>query len=113
MTDRSLATVLFTDIVGSTQRAGQLGDRAWQELLARHHECVRRELRRHGGREVATAGDGFLAVFEQPAPAIRCACADRGAHRPACLGARTCGRGTRVQYGLRENSRFERLAAGS
>jgi hypothetical protein len=67
MTDRSLATVLFTDIVGSTERAGQLGDCAWQELLACHHERVRRELRRHGGREVTTAGDGFLAVFEQPA----------------------------------------------
>jgi serine/threonine-protein kinase len=75
--ERSLATVLFTDIVGSTERAGQLGDRAWQELLARHHECVRRELRLRGGREVATAGDGFLAVFDQPAAAIRGACGIR------------------------------------
>ena len=77
MAERLLATVLFTDIVGSTERAGQLGDYAWQELLARHHERVRRELRGHGGREITTIGDGFLAVFDQPARAIRCACAIR------------------------------------
>lgn len=88
MTERSLATVLFNDIVGSTERAGQLGDRTWRELLARHHECVRRELRRHGGREVPTAGDGFLAVFEQPAPAIHCACAIRDAVRELAIEVR-------------------------
>jgi class 3 adenylate cyclase len=73
--DRVLATVLFTDIVGSTQRAVELGDRRWHDLLQRHHATVRRELARHRGREVDTAGDGFLATFDGPARAIRCACA--------------------------------------
>jgi class 3 adenylate cyclase len=71
--DRVLATVLFTDIVGSTERANELGDRAWRELLERHHELVRRHLARFHGREVDTAGDGFLATFDGPARAIRCA----------------------------------------
>ena len=88
MTEGSLAAVLFTDIVGSTERAGEIGDRAWQELLARHHRRVRRELRRHGGQEVATTGDGFLAVFGQPAQAIRCACAIRDAVRDLGLEVR-------------------------
>ena len=61
-TERSLATVLFTDIVGSTERAAELGDRDWHGLLDRHHAVVRQELRRFGGREVNTAGDGFLAA---------------------------------------------------
>jgi class 3 adenylate cyclase len=56
--ERSLATVLFTDIVGSTERAAELGDRGWRALLEEHHAHVRRELRRFGGREVNTAGDG-------------------------------------------------------
>ena len=73
--DRALATVLFTDIVGSTERAEQLGDRRWRELLERHHERVREELERHRGREVDATGDGFLAAFDGPARAIRCACA--------------------------------------
>ena len=73
-TRRSLVTVLFTDIVGSTVRAAELGDRQWRELLARHHTIVRRDLRKHGGREVDTAGDGFLSVFESPAAAVLCAC---------------------------------------
>jgi class 3 adenylate cyclase len=72
--DRVLATVLFTDIVGSTERAIALGDRAWRELIERHHELVRRELTRFRGREVDTAGDGFFASFDGPARAIRCAC---------------------------------------
>jgi class 3 adenylate cyclase len=72
--DRVLATVLFTDIVGSSERAVALGDRAWGELLERHHDLVRRELARFGGREVDTAGDGFFASFDGPARAIRCAC---------------------------------------
>jgi class 3 adenylate cyclase len=71
--DRVLATVLFTDIVGSTKRATELGDRRWRELLDRHHTAVRRELERFRGREIDTAGDGFLASFDGPARAIRCA----------------------------------------
>ena len=73
--DRVLATVLFTDIVGSTAKAAELGDRGWRELLAAHHGRVRRELSRHRGSEVDTAGDGFFATFDGPARAIRCACA--------------------------------------
>jgi class 3 adenylate cyclase len=73
--DTVLATVLFTDIVGSTAKAAELGDRAWRELLAAHHERIRRELSRFRGREVDTAGDGFFATFDGPARAIRCACA--------------------------------------
>ena len=71
--DRVLVTVLFTDIVGSTERVADLGDRRWRELLQRHHEVVRRQLARFHGREVDTAGDGFLATFDGPARAIRCA----------------------------------------
>jgi class 3 adenylate cyclase len=70
-----LATVLFTDIVESTAKAIELGDRRWRDLLERHHILVRRELLRYRGREVDTAGDGFLAAFDGPARAIRCACA--------------------------------------
>jgi class 3 adenylate cyclase len=73
--DRALATVLFSDIVGATERAASLGDRAWRDLLERHHELVRRHLTRFRGREVDTAGDGFFASFDGPARAIRCACA--------------------------------------
>jgi pimeloyl-ACP methyl ester carboxylesterase len=73
--DRVLATVLFTDIVGSTARAAELGDRAWRELVQRHHEAIRRELSRFRGKEVDTAGDGFFASFDGPARAIRCASA--------------------------------------
>lgn len=71
--DRILATVLFTDIVGSTERAAELGDRRWRELLEGHDQVVRAQLERFGGREVNTTGDGFLAAFEGPARAIRCA----------------------------------------
>jgi class 3 adenylate cyclase/pimeloyl-ACP methyl ester carboxylesterase len=71
--DRVLATVLFTDIVGSTARATELGDRRWRELLDAHHSAVRRQLERFRGREIDTAGDGFLASFDGPARAIRCA----------------------------------------
>jgi class 3 adenylate cyclase len=73
--DRVLATVLFTDIVGSSERAAALGDRGWRELLEQHHELVRRQLVRFRGREVDSAGDGFFASFDGPARAIRCACA--------------------------------------
>jgi class 3 adenylate cyclase len=71
--ERVLATVLFTDIVGSTKRAVEVGDARWRELLERHHAMVRAELLRHRGREIKTVGDGFLATFDGPARAIRCA----------------------------------------
>jgi class 3 adenylate cyclase len=71
--DRVLSTVLFTDIVGSTERAAELGDGAWRELLERHDAVVRRELDAHRGREVKATGDGFLATFDGPARGIMCA----------------------------------------
>jgi class 3 adenylate cyclase len=74
---RVLATVLFTDIVGSTQRAGKLGDRRWRELLNVHDELTRRLVEEFGGRLVKTTGDGILATFEGPGRAIRCAVAIR------------------------------------
>ena len=70
---RGLATVLFTDIVGSTARAGELGDEAWNETRERHDEIARRAVERHGGREVKTLGDGFLITFDGPARGVRCA----------------------------------------
>jgi class 3 adenylate cyclase len=86
--DRILATILFTDIVGSTERANAVGDRAWRDLLERHHEIVRGELQRFRGREIDTAGDGFLAAFDGPARAIRSACAIRDAVRQLGLDVR-------------------------
>jgi len=86
--DRVLATVVFTDIVGSSTRAAELGDRAWRELLEAHHAEVRRQLVRFGGSEVDTAGDGFFAAFDGPARAIRCASAIRDAVRPLGLEIR-------------------------
>jgi class 3 adenylate cyclase len=73
--DRMLATVMFTDIVGSTERAAAEGDARWRDLLASHHSVMRQELARFRGREIDTAGDGFFATFDGPARAIRCACA--------------------------------------
>jgi class 3 adenylate cyclase len=70
--DRVPATVLFTDIVGSTQRAAELGDRAWKEVLRQHDFLVRQQLERHRGDEINTTGDGFLATFDGPARAVRC-----------------------------------------
>ena len=70
--ERVLATVLFTDIVGATTRVVELGDRAWKDLLTQHHSLVREQLARHRGREIDTAGDGFLAAFDGPARAVRC-----------------------------------------
>ena len=75
--NRTLATVLFTDIVDSTVRATDMGDRRWRETLELHNAMVRRNLQRSRGREVKTTGDGFLATFDGPARAIRCACAIR------------------------------------
>src|SRR6476620_8567311 len=73
--DRILATVLFTDIVDSTRRAAELGDRRWRDLLDAHHSVVRERLVRFRGREIDTAGDGFLATFDGPARGVRAACA--------------------------------------
>jgi DNA-binding SARP family transcriptional activator/class 3 adenylate cyclase len=73
--DRVLATLLFTDLVGSTAKAAELGDRAWQDLLTRHHRLVRAQLARFRGREVDMAGDGVFATFDGPARAVRCASA--------------------------------------
>lgn len=86
--DRMLATVLFTDLVGSTERAAELGDRRWRALLEQHHAAVRRELGRFDGHEVDTAGDGFFATFDGPARAIRCARAIVDAVRPLGLAVR-------------------------
>jgi class 3 adenylate cyclase/pimeloyl-ACP methyl ester carboxylesterase len=80
--ERVLATVLFTDIVGSTALAAELGDRAWHELLERHHSSVRTELARHRGVEHDTAGDGFFASFDGPARAIACSVAIQQAVMP-------------------------------
>lgn len=77
--DRVLATLLFTDIVGATARAAEIGDRAWRALLEKHHAEIRRQLSRFRGKEIDTAGDGFFASFDGPARAIRCACAVRDA----------------------------------
>jgi class 3 adenylate cyclase len=83
-TDRALATVLFTDIVGSTNHATRLGDRKWTDLLNRHDELVSRELDRHRGRKVNPTGDGILATFDGPARAVRCA-------QAICEGVRPLG----------------------
>lgn len=86
--DRVLATILFTDLVGSTERAHALGDAVWASLLASHNEAVRRQLVRFSGEEIDTAGDGFLAVFDGPARAIRCALEIREALRVLGLHVR-------------------------
>ncbi len=86
--DRVLATVLFTDIVGSTERASTLGDAAWRDLLERHHRTVRAMIGRYRGREINTAGDGFLATFDGPARGVRCAQAIAEAVHPLGLEVR-------------------------
>jgi class 3 adenylate cyclase len=85
--DRALATVLFTDIVGSTAKAAEVGDRRWREILEEHHALIRRHLVRFRGRELDTAGDGFFASFVGPARAIYCA--REIAQRVARLGLET------------------------
>ena len=101
--ERFLATILFTDIVGSTERASEMGDLAWTELLTRYEQVVRGELDRAHGREVTTTGDGVLAVFDGPATAVRCAGALRAAAnstrppdpcRGPCWGGRIVGQRT-------------------
>ena len=86
--DRVLATVLFTDIVGSTEQAVSLGDRRWRELLDRHDDLARRRIGEYGGRLVKTTGDGVLATFDGPARAIRCATAMRDGSEPLGLAIR-------------------------
>ncbi|MGH7550474.1 MAG: adenylate/guanylate cyclase domain-containing protein, partial [Gemmatimonadota bacterium] len=85
----SLQTILFTDIVGSTSRAAELGDHGWNQLLDEHHARVRREIRRFGGREIKALGDGFLAAFPRPASAIRCAWTIRETLRELALEVRS------------------------
>ena len=80
--DRILTTLLFTDIVGSTEQAASLGDQRWRSLLDAHDRTVRDHLRRFRGKEINTTGDGFLASFDGPARAIRCALAISGSTRP-------------------------------
>jgi class 3 adenylate cyclase len=87
-TDRVLATVLFTDIVGSTERAAALGDRKWRDLLEGYYALARRELARFRGREVDTAGDGFFASFDGPARGIRCGAAIAAGVRPLGIEVR-------------------------
>jgi class 3 adenylate cyclase/pimeloyl-ACP methyl ester carboxylesterase len=86
--DRVLATILFTDIVGSTETARRIGDSAWSRLVEQHHSAVRRELERFDGEEIDTAGDGFFALFDGPARAIRCGLAIQGAVRRLGLEVR-------------------------
>ena len=86
-----LATVLFTDIVGSTKRAAEIGDRRWRDLLESHNSLVRRQLDRFRGQEIKTIGDGFIATFDGPARGIRCAMAVSDAVR---------GLGLQVRAGL-------------
>jgi class 3 adenylate cyclase len=86
--DRVLATVLFTDVVGSTDQVAGMGDRRWSELLATHDDLTRAELERFRGREIKTTGDGFLAVFDGPARALRCACAIRDGVRAIGISVR-------------------------
>jgi class 3 adenylate cyclase len=86
--DRVLATVLFTDIVGSTERAASLGDKAWGDVLEQHHASVRRELTHFRGQEIGTSGDGFFATFDGPARAVRCAVAIRDRLRESGLEVR-------------------------
>jgi class 3 adenylate cyclase len=89
--ERVLATVLFTDIVGSTERAASIGDHAWRELLDRHNTATRTEIERFRGREIATTGDGVLASFDGPARAIRCA---------EAIGVRVRDLGLEIRAGL-------------
>lgn len=115
--DRVLTTLLFTDVVGSTRTAADVGDRAWRELLDRHHAVVRCELERWRGRELDTAGDGFLASFDGPARAVRCAQAvvgeveklglqvRAGVHTGECERAGDGLRGIAVHIGARVGAR--------
>jgi class 3 adenylate cyclase len=100
--DRFLTTILFTDLVGSTEAANAMGDHAWAELLSRHHYAVRADLQRYGGREVKTTGDGFLATFDGPARAVKCAAAIRRSLAGMNLAVR-CGLHTGECESLRDD----------
>ena len=100
-----LTTVVFTDIVPSTDHAVRIGDRAWRDLLARHHALVRRERARHRGHERDTAGDGFFATFDGPARAIRAA-------QAIIDGVRTLGLETRIGIHVGECERHDGKIAG-
>jgi class 3 adenylate cyclase len=118
-TDRTLATVLFTDIVDSTTRAAQLGDRRWRDLVEEHDRLIRARLERYRGREVKTLGDGFLATFDGPGRAIRCAVDVRdsvrtlglelraGLHTGECEVSGEDIRGIAVNIGARVGARAE------
>ena len=123
--DRMLATVLFTDICGSTERAAEMGDRGWRFLLERHDALIRQALERHRGREVKRTGDGFLATFDGPARAIRCAAvgggrdglarpggARRAAHRRARGDGRRPGRPGAPHSGPGDGQRRPERGAG-
>jgi class 3 adenylate cyclase len=86
--DRVLATVLFTDIVGSTEKAATVGDHRWRDLLNNHHTTIRRTLSRFLGHEIKTTGDGVLATFDGPARGVRCACAIADEIRPLGIEVR-------------------------
>jgi len=103
--DRVLATVLFTDIVGATERAVALGDRAWRQLIARHHAAVRAQLARYRGEEQDTAGDGFFATFDGPARAVQCA-------KSICHELRALGLEVRAGVHTGECERAGEKAAG-
>jgi class 3 adenylate cyclase len=117
--NRLLLTVLFTDIVGSTKKAVDIGDSRWRDLLEHHHTVVRRELARFQGREIDTAGDGFLATFDKPANAIQCACTINeairdlgieiraGVHLGECEVLDKAVRGIAVHIGARVASKAE------
>jgi len=88
MIDSVVSTVMFTDIVGSTERAQELGDRRWRDLLESHHATIRHEFDVHRGREIETTGDGFYAMFDGPARATRCGLAIRDAVQPLGISVR-------------------------
>jgi class 3 adenylate cyclase len=103
--ERLVATVLFTDIVGSVARAWALGDRAWCDLQERHDRLIRLQLARYDGREVDTSGDGFFASFDAPARAIACACAISG-------GVQSLGLETRAGLHVGEFERRQSKLSG-
>jgi class 3 adenylate cyclase len=103
--DRVLATVLFTDIVGSTAKAAELGDARWRDLLHDHHALIRRQLIRYRGKEIDTAGDGFFASFDGPARAIRCA-------RSIAEGVRSLGLEVRAGLHTGECERIDGKVGG-
>lgn len=105
---RVLASILFTDIIGSTDRARELGDKVWRELLEAHDATVRREIARFRGSEVKTLGDGFLAIFDGPARAIRCAKSIAEAMEPLGIKVRVG-----IHTGEVERSEAKRMFWGS